>query len=120
MWESWEKSKDWGALVLTRLPLHTSWRSPVQPVMKPFLSFTVLAVLLYFLAGPSPAQASSSVAEGFEQFQHKVKELADTVATKAKEAISKIQNSEFSTKTRNWFKHNFQKVKDKMDATFSK
>ncbi|XP_027716495.1 apolipoprotein C-I-like [Vombatus ursinus] len=90
--------------------------------MKPFLSFTVLTVLLYFLAdSSSPAQAtSSSMAEGFEQFQHKVKELADTVAHKAKEAITKIQNSEFSTKTRNWFRENFQKMKDKMDATFSK
>ncbi|XP_072464079.1 apolipoprotein C-I isoform X1 [Notamacropus eugenii] len=90
-------------------------------IMKPFLSFAVLAALLYFVAeGPSPAQASPSVAEDFQHFQEKVKELADTVANKAKETFTKIQESEFSTKTRNWFKQNFQKIKDKLDTTFAK
>ncbi|XP_036599240.1 apolipoprotein C-I [Trichosurus vulpecula] len=80
--------------------------------MKPFLPFAVLAVLVCFLAeGPRPAQASSSVAEKFEEFGHKVKDLAENIASKTKEAFR-----EFSTKARNWFKHTFQKIKD----TFSK
>ncbi|XP_068945086.1 apolipoprotein C-I isoform X2 [Petaurus breviceps papuanus] len=82
-------------------------RAPSSPVMKPFLSFTVLAILLYFLAeGPSPAQASSNVAESFQQIPEKIKEFADNVANSAKD---------FFTKTRNWFKQNFQKIREKMD-----
>ncbi|XP_043850173.1 apolipoprotein C-I isoform X2 [Dromiciops gliroides] len=129
MWESWEKDRPSYNCRSLDPPTHTQPSLPApcsllarsSRIMKPVLSFTVLAVLLYFLAeGPSPVQGSSSVAEGFERFQEKLKELSDTVANKAKAAIAQLKHSEFSTKTRNWFTQNFQKMKEKMEATFSK
>ncbi|XP_044527016.1 apolipoprotein C-I [Gracilinanus agilis] len=102
--------------------------------MKPFLPFAVLVVLLVFLAGskaqtpagrpalppsllegPRPARASSGLAQSFEQFQKKVKELTNTVMEKTKEVTL-----DFTTKTRNWFTENIQKVKEKLESTFSK
>ncbi|XP_056652349.1 apolipoprotein C-I isoform X3 [Monodelphis domestica] len=94
--------------------------APSSPIMKSFLPFAVLVVLLVFLAGPRPAQASSSLAQSFEQFQKKVKEFTETVVEKTKAAITQIKHSDLPSKTRTWITENIQKVKDKVESTFKK
>ncbi|XP_028920333.1 apolipoprotein C-I-like [Ornithorhynchus anatinus] len=87
--------------------------------MKPILSLAVLAVALSVLSGPDPVVAQDTVEDGlsgFERFQAKMKELADTFGEKTKAAFSELHDSEFSVKTRNWFADNFRKLKEKVDS----
>ncbi|XP_038623235.1 apolipoprotein C-I-like [Tachyglossus aculeatus] len=87
--------------------------------MKPILSLAVLVVALSVLSGPDPVvadQTESDVLSGFERFQAKVKDLADTLGEKTKAAFSELHDSDFSVKTRKWFADNFRKLKEKVEA----
>uniref|UniRef100_F6R091 Apolipoprotein C-I n=1 Tax=Monodelphis domestica TaxID=13616 RepID=F6R091_MONDO len=88
--------------------------------MKAFLPFAVALWVPSLLEGPRPAQASSSLAQSFEQFQKKVKEFTETVVEKTKAAITQIKHSDLPSKTRTWITENIQKVKDKVESTFKK
>ncbi|XP_028837469.1 apolipoprotein C-I [Denticeps clupeoides] len=79
-----------------------------------------IAVLVLVLAAHSEAQnAEPTLEERFQDFQNSMKTMTDDLTGKAKTAIEQIHSSDFAVKTRNWFTEQFDKMKKKVDETFS-
>ncbi|XP_061453584.1 apolipoprotein C-I [Rhineura floridana] len=80
--------------------------------------FVALSVVTAAAEVPVP-MTEPTLSQKFEEFQHEVQSFVDNIGEKTKEAFRDLHHSELSTKTRNWFTENFQKLKDKFKATFS-
>ncbi|KAL8219747.1 UNVERIFIED_CONTAM: hypothetical protein K2H54_032717 [Gekko kuhli] len=83
-----------------------------------------IAVVLVALSVVTDSASVSVVEEPtlsqkFERFQGEVQTFFDGIGEKAKGAFRDLHNSEISTKARNWFTENFQKLKEKFKKTFS-
>ncbi|TRY93415.1 hypothetical protein DNTS_014251 [Danionella cerebrum] len=65
------------------------------------------------------AQDEPTLEQHFAKFQTQVKEIADDLAEKTKTAFQNIEQSEFGTKTRNWFNEQYAKLKQKMSEGFN-
>ncbi|XP_062321669.1 apolipoprotein C-I [Osmerus eperlanus] len=79
-----------------------------------------IAVLMLVFAAHAEAEEEQSIEQRFATFQTQVKELTDGLAEKTKTTLEQIQQSEFATKTRDWFTEQFEKVKQKVEETFPK
>ncbi|KAF6287512.1 apolipoprotein C1 [Rhinolophus ferrumequinum] len=83
--------------------------------MRLILSLPVLVVVLAMVseaATQSDPDLSSSIPS-------KLKELGSALEEKVRAAIEHIKQSDFPTKTRNWFSETYSKVKEKFKTTFS-
>nr|XP_019610353.1 PREDICTED: apolipoprotein C-I [Rhinolophus sinicus] len=83
--------------------------------MRLILSLPVLVVVLAMVseAASQPDLELSSSIPG------KLKELKNALEEKVRAAIEHIKQSDFPSKTRNWFSETYSKVKEKFKTTFS-
>ncbi|XP_030639645.1 apolipoprotein C-I [Chanos chanos] len=79
-----------------------------------------IAVLMLVLVANTEAEEEPTLEERFTSFGNQMKEITGDLATKTKDAFEKFHQSEFATKTRDWFTEQIEKVKQKMEETFSK
>ncbi|KAM4703604.1 apolipoprotein C-I [Rhinophrynus dorsalis] len=86
--------------------------------MKLLLALSVVLVTLFVVTEASSAESSSpTVMERFESFGDSLKEAATKISEKAKSVYKDLHDSEFGTKTRNWFSDTYQKVKGKISGS---
>ncbi|KAM5132583.1 apolipoprotein C-I isoform 1-T2 [Mantella aurantiaca] len=82
--------------------------------MKLILAISVVIIALSVLAGPTSADSEeTSVKEKFNTFATSVKEVVNKAQEKIKNAYENARDSEFGTKTRNWFADIGKKIQDK-------
>ncbi|XP_075047699.1 apolipoprotein C-I [Mixophyes fleayi] len=82
--------------------------------MKLLLAVSVVLIALTVLAEPSSAESEQpSVKERFQSFGESVKDAATKVGEKTKAVFKDIHESEFATKTRDFFSDGFKKIKEK-------
>ncbi|XP_072281570.1 apolipoprotein C-I [Pyxicephalus adspersus] len=82
--------------------------------MKLILAISVVIIALSVLPGPSSVQAEeSSAKEKFDSFAESVKGVVNKGVEKIKNAYEGVRDSEFGTKTRNWFTDVGRKIKEK-------
>ncbi|XP_006038594.1 apolipoprotein C-I isoform X2 [Alligator sinensis] len=88
--------------------------------MRPAVSIALALVALLVLADSAQSEPGEpTLMQKLEQFKENVKDFADTIGEKTKAALQELRDSEFSTKTRNWFSEHFKKVKEKLKDTFA-
>ncbi|KAJ8005268.1 hypothetical protein DPEC_G00144870 [Dallia pectoralis] len=78
------------------------------------LSIAVAVLMLVFAAHTEAQEAEKTIVEHFSNFGDQLKDMS----VKTKDLVGKISDSEFATKTRNWFTEQFDKMKTKIDETF--
>ncbi|XP_058504082.1 apolipoprotein C-I [Solea solea] len=72
-----------------------------------------LAVAVLMLAFVAYTEAQDEPLEDrFSAFTAQVAEMSRNLAEKAKANVQEFQNSEFATKTKNWFTEQFEAVKN--------
>ncbi|XP_039629526.1 apolipoprotein C-I [Polypterus senegalus] len=67
----------------------------------------IAALVLVAVIALAEAEEKPILAQHFETIQTHMEDLGQ----KAREAFEKVQNSEFTSKTRNWFTEQFEKMK---------
>ncbi|KAJ8354777.1 hypothetical protein SKAU_G00223440 [Synaphobranchus kaupii] len=78
-----------------------------------------IAVLFLVLAANTEAQNTDQTwEERMSVFGSDMKTFAEGIADKTKDVAQDIHNSDFATKTRDWFEKQIQKMKGKLDETF--
>ncbi|XP_004607885.1 apolipoprotein C-I [Sorex araneus] len=94
--------------------------------MRLFLSLPVVLVALWLVSeGPAPAQAApdlSSTLEGIpdklKELPSKLKEIGKTLGEGTRSVVTRIKESEITTKARNWFHETLEKMKEKWRNNF--
>ncbi|XP_040183394.1 apolipoprotein C-I-like [Rana temporaria] len=82
--------------------------------MKLILAISVVIIALTVLAGPSSAESEESpVKEKFDSIVTSIKGAANKAQGHLKSAYERARDSEFGTKTRDFFSDLGKKIKDK-------
>ncbi|KAL7886665.1 hypothetical protein AOLI_G00043860 [Acnodon oligacanthus] len=74
--------------------------------------YLAVAALMLVLLAHAEAQEEPTIEQHFANFQTKVMELGKDLSEKATAAFKKLEESEFATKTTNWFNEQMSKIKD--------
>ncbi|XP_026852397.2 apolipoprotein C-I [Electrophorus electricus] len=87
------------------------------------LYLAVAALLLVLLAHTEaqeePTVEEPTVKEHFANIHTKLKEFGEDLSEKAISALKKLEESELASKTRSWITENIEKLKQKIDETFT-
>ncbi|XP_072535130.1 apolipoprotein C-I [Salminus brasiliensis] len=81
--------------------------------------YLAVAALMLVLATHAEAQEEPTIEQHFANFHSKIKEFGSDLTDKTMATFKEIEQSEFATKTRNWFSEQFEKMKQKIDETFT-
>ncbi|KAK1795464.1 hypothetical protein P4O66_010630 [Electrophorus voltai] len=81
--------------------------------------YLAVAALLLVLLAHTEAQEEPTVEEHFANIHTKLKEFGEDLSEKAISALKKLEESELASKTRSWITENIEKLKQKIDETFT-
>ncbi|XP_076826620.1 apolipoprotein C-I-like isoform X1 [Brachyhypopomus gauderio] len=88
------------------------------PKMKLYLA--IAALMLVLIAHTEAQEALVPETANTADIQTKLKEFGEDLTEKTINALKTIEQSEFASKTRSWLAEQFEKLKQKVDETFTK
>ncbi|XP_076826621.1 apolipoprotein C-I-like isoform X2 [Brachyhypopomus gauderio] len=90
----------------------------IWPKMKLYLA--IAALMLVLIAHTEAQEALVPETANTADIQTKLKEFGEDLTEKTINALKTIEQSEFASKTRSWLAEQFEKLKQKVDETFTK